>query len=335
MFDLRDAYTNIKLEDIYSRVTEYELWKHYCHNFVEIDKSFKSELYTDKNPSCRIYTTAGGSLRYKDFGNGDNLSVIEYIQKKYMCTFKECLTIISNDFKLSNVQLLVNRQQRIIQLDETIITRPKKRIEIVSQPFTMVDFTYWSKYKIPLTLLEEYNVYSCKQVKLFTGDKIVTYTYTKANPIYAYKFVTDGEESYKIYFPYADKKYKWLFSGGSAKDIEGLDQLALFADTLILTKSLKDCMCYRLLEYDAISLQGETNKLDSEFVHKLLKRFKRIIVNYDNDEEGIKGSNRLAHQYGFKHFYIDEAKDLSDFLKDNDLQLTKQIINDKIAQCII
>lgn len=334
MFDLRDAYSNITLEDIFSKLSELDLWKHYCHNFENIDRSFKSELYNDKNPSCRVYCSASGSLRYKDFGTGDNLSVIEYIQKKYNCTFKECLNIIANDFNLSHGQLFANRQQKIVQLDETITVRPKTRIEIEPQPFTMVDFNYWSQYKIPLTLLEEYNVFSCKSVKLYKGNKIITYTYTNQNPIYAYRFCNDGEYSYKIYFPYADKKYKWLFNGGSSKDIEGYDQLSFHGDILILTKSLKDCMCYRLLGYDAISLQGEANKLEYDFVQKLYKRFDRIIVNYDNDDQGKTGSKRLANQYGLKYFYIDEAKDLSDFIKDNNLQIAKQLIDGKIKSIL-
>ena len=335
MFDLRDAYTNITLEDIFSKVSEYQLWKHYCRNFEDIDRSFKSELYNDKNPSCRIYYSANGSLRYKDFGTGDNLSIVEYIQKKYGCTFKESLNIISNDFNISNNNILVNKQQKIIQLEETIIQRPKVKIEIDVQPYTMLDYGYWSQFGIPLTLLEEYNVFSCKQVYLIRGDRKTTYTYTSNNPIYAYRFCTNGEYSYKIYFPLADKKFKWLFSGGSAKDIEGYDQLSWHGNILILTKSLKDCMCYRMLGYDAISLQGEANKLESSFVEKLYKRFNKIIVNYDNDEQGIKGSKRLEQQYGFKHFYIDDAKDLSDYIKDNNLETAKKLIDGKLNQSII
>lgn len=332
MFNLKDAYSNITLDDIFSKISEYELWKYYCHSFEEFDKSFKSEFYDDSNPGCRIYKSGNNRLRYKDFGTGDNYGVIEYIQKKYNCTFAECLNIIANDFKLQHGQLLINRQQKIIQLDETITIRPKTRIDIISQPFTITDFNYWNQYEIPLTLLEEYNVFSCKFVALIKGDKITNFTYSNSNPIYAYRFVNNGEYSYKIYFPYAEKKYKWLFNGGSAEDIEGYDQLSLNGSTLILTKSLKDCISYRLLGYDAISLQGETNKLDSSFVAKLLKRFDNIIVNYDNDNEGIRGSKRLEVQYGFKHFFIDEAKDLSDYIKQFGLTNAKQQIDEKIQQ---
>jgi hypothetical protein len=330
MFDLKEAYSNITLEDIYNKVSDYQLWKYYCKNFEELDKSFKSEFYTDSNPGCRIYTSTNNKLRYKDFGTGENYSVIEYIQKKYNCTFKECLNIISNDFNISNNQITINKQQPLIQLEETIINRPKAKINILPKPFTLIDYNYWNQYKIPLTLLEEYNVYSCKYVALIKGDKIINFESTNSNPIYAYRFCNDGEYTYKIYFPYADKKHKWLFSGGSSKDIEGYDQLNLHGNILILTKSLKDCMCYRLLGYDAISLQGETNKLEQSFVDKLLKRFDNILVNYDNDEEGIKGAKRLNIQFGFKYFFIDGAKDLSDYIKLNGLNNAKQQIDDKI-----
>lgn len=335
MFDLKAACSNITLDDIYAKVSEYQLWKNYCRNFENVDKSFKSEFYSDSNPGCRIYQTTNGRLRYKDFGTGENYSVIEYIQKKYSCTFTECLNIISNDFNISNNIITINKQQPLLQLEETITQRPKTKIDIITKPFTIVDYNYWNQYGIPLTLLEEYNVFPCKYVSLIKGDKITNFEYSNSNPIYAYRFVNDGEYSYKIYFPLADKKYKWLFNGGSAKDIEGYDQLRLHGNILILTKSLKDCMCYRVLGYDAISLQGETNKLEYNFVQKLLKRFDKIIVNYDNDPEGIKGSERLNSQYGFEYFFIDNAKDLSDYIKLYGLNNAKQQIDGKINKSII
>jgi hypothetical protein len=56
-------------------------------------------------------------------------------------------------------------------------------------------------------------------------------------------------------------------------------------------------MVYRLLGYNAISLQSETTNLDESIVNELLSRFKTIIVNYDNDEEGIKNTLKIANVY--------------------------------------
>lgn len=331
MFSLKDAYTNITLDYIFSKISEYELWLKYCPNFKKFDESFHSEFYRDNNPDCRLFKTEGNRIRYKDFGNGDNLSIIEYIQKKYLCDFKECLTIISNDFKLYKSSIIVNKETRLLNFEENI-PKIKTKIDIISQPFTITDFNYWSRYSIPLDLLQEYNIFSCKTVYIIKNDKVIIFNYNKNNPIYAYRFVNNGGYSYKIYFPFADKKYKWLFSGGTKEDIEGYNQLSLNGSKLILTKSLKDCISFRLIGYDAISLQGEANKLDIELVNKLLKRFDTIITVYDNDEEGIRGANRIYKDYGFKYFFVDNHKDLSDYIKNEGLDKAKIMIKRKLEE---
>lgn len=331
MYNLEAAYNNISLNDITNKLSEYELWKYYCPNFEDVNKPFRSSLYDDNNPDCRIYYS-NGRLMYKDFGSGHLFGIYDYIQFKYSCTFQEALRIIANDFKLSNSDIKAVLRPKIDVLNNHI-DKSKSYIEIEPQGFTIADFNYWQQYKIPLELLEEYNVYSCKTVWLIKPDKTIRFEYSRTNPIFAYRFSSNGKYSYKIYFPLSsDKRYKWLFSGGSQNDIEGYDQLSLFGDILILTKSLKDCMVYRLLGYDAISLQGETNRLEGDFVRKLLKRFNQIIINYDNDDEGIKNTNRLMKQYSFKSFYIDDYKDLSDYVKHKDLEQAKQMINNKIQQ---
>jgi hypothetical protein len=332
MFNLTNSF-EITLDEIFKKVNELDLWKYYCKNFEEIDKSFCSELYDDRNPGCRIFYSNNNKLLYKDFGDeGKMYGVFDYIQIKYNCTFKEALRIVANDFNILKSNVILNTDNKELKLEEKFLFKPKSTIRILPQPFNYIDYKYWEQYGIPLKLLEEYNVYACKEVYLYKKDRIITFTYHKSNPIYAYKFITDGKVSYKIYFPLADKKHKWLFSGGSADDIEGYDQLNHFGDKLILTKSLKDCMVYRLCGYNAISLQGETNKLSSELVNKLYKRYDKIIVNYDNDAEGIRGSLRLKEQYNFDYFFIDEFKDISDYCKNYGLEKTKEMIKIKLNE---
>lgn len=332
MFDLRDAYQNVDINFILNTVSEYDIWKKYCNNFEELDKPFLSELYNDRNPACRIKHNKFNKLIYKDFGTGDTYSCFDYIQIKYGCNFKESLIIIYNDFKLGSIKMDILPQLVLNNAPEVVKTLQKSFIEIIPQSFNLTDYNYWSQYNIPLILLEDYDVFSCRIVYLHTKDgRTITFNYRDDNPIYAYRFCNEGKYSYKIYFPLSkDKKHKWLFSGGSSTDIEGYDNLPLHDDLLILTKSLKDCIIYHMLGYPAISLQGETNKLSYDFVQKLLKRFNKIIVNYDNDDEGIRGSKRLNQQYGFDYFFIDGEKDISDFVKSYGLEQAKIMINEKI-----
>jgi len=334
MFKLTDAYKELTVDFILSKVSEYELWRYYCTNFEKIDKPFCSDLYDDKNPGCRIFYANTNRLLYKDFGNeGVTYNVFEYIQVKYMCNFKQCLEIIAKDFGLRESAVILNKESKKIILDEIPKVKQKSRIEIVPRPFKIIDYNYWNQYYIPLKMLREYDVFACKHVYLYKNDDLIIFNENSNNPMYAYRFTNNGSYSYKIYKPYeANKDYKWLFSGGSQEDIEGYDQLNLHGDKLILTKSLKDVMVYRLCGYNAISLQGETNKLSSELVNKLFKRFNEIIVNYDNDAEGIKGSTRLNQQYGFKYFYVDEFKDISDYCKHYGLEKTKELIKNKLNE---
>lgn len=331
MFNLEDAYTNITLDDIFSKVSEYELWKCYCSNFETLEKPFRSEFYNDNNPDCWLFKADNNKIKYKDFGTGECYSIIEYIQRKYNCNFKECITIMANDFKLAKSKIAINYETKLLNFEENI-PRSKVRINILSQPFNFTDFTYWNKYKIPLTLLQEYNIYSCKNVHLIRDNRITTYNYTKQNPIYAYRFNNEETYSYKIYFPYSnDKKYKWLFSGRNS-NIEGYDQLPPVDSLLIITKSLKDVLVYRLLGISAISLQGEANIISSNLFTELSTRFETIVCNYDEDKIGKESVEKMYKLYNLKYFFIENSKDISDYIETHTLQETEEMIKRKIEE---
>jgi len=154
-----------------------------------------------------------------------------------------CCIIISNDFNIKSCK--VSLDPRIIVANDEFkaklvnVPREKSIINITSQPWTIEDANYWEQYGIPLSKLDAFDVFSAKYVYLTKGNKRTQMTYSKYNPCYAYRFTYEGQYSYKIYWPLSpDKKFKWLFSGGSENNVEGFDQLPLNGDKLILTKPL-------------------------------------------------------------------------------------------------
>ncbi len=331
----------ISPELILSKISEFDIFRKYCSNFKEIDVSFFSDLRVTDTPNCRIFITYNNELKYRDFKLGETLSCFQYVMKKFNCTYFEAMNIISVDFNIKSG--VISIEPRIITANDEFKVKianntPKEKsiINIIEQPFTIWDYNYWSQYHIPLKKLEEFNVFSAKYVYLIKGNKRITFTYNKNNPCFAYRFESEFGYSYKIYWPLSkDKKFKWLFSGGTKNDIEGFDCLPLLGDILILTKSLKDCICYNLIGYPAISLQGEANYMEQELVDKLLKRFNKIIVNYDEDVEGIKGAKRMKQQFGFDYFFINNPyKDLSELIKGTDLEFAKKMINKKINELV-
>ncbi len=335
---------SITSSEILEKISEYDIFKRYCSNFKEIDVSFFSDLRITDTENCRIFITHGNELKYRDFKLGETLSCFQYVMKKFNCTYFEALSIISVDFNIKSG--IISIEPRIITANDEFklkvannIPREKSIINIISQPWNSIDYNYWSSYKIPFNLLDEYNVYSAKTVFLIKGNKRIIFEYKKNNPCYAYRFTRDGGYSYKIYWPLTkDKKFKWLFSGGAQSDLEGIDCLPLTNKLLIITKSLKDVMVLNLLGYNSISLQGEANKLENDLYIKLSKRFNKIISFYDNDKAGEEGANYLLRTYNIDKIFIPletNCKDISDYVKLNNLEegrklMNKIIKNDKI-----
>ncbi len=329
MFNFDNA-TIISSDYILSKISEADIFKRYCKNFEVINKPFCSEFRVDNNPSCNIYRSDKG-LRYKDFGDGSYYDCFNYIIAKYGCKYFEALNIVSNDFNLANTSDLNNYLPIIsdnIPLNrESVYIRLKTQIQVISQPFTISDYNYWSKYHINLELLKEYNVFSAKYVIISKPKGRIIIEYANSNPTYAYKFTGETGVSYKIYRPY-EAKYKWTFNG-TKDDIEGYDQLNLHGKLLIITKSLKDVMCLRALGYNSISLQGEANKLSNDIYKKLLKRFDKIVIFYDQDVVGNYNSDRISKDYDIDKIVIPQeylTKDISDFIKEFGIKKAKELI---------
>lgn len=336
MFKFDEADYPISLQEIQSKLSELEIFKIYCPNFKELGRDFLSEFYNDTRPSCRVYRRANGVLAYKDFGTGENYNCYRYIMRKYYCTFPECLNIIANDFNLNSLNFTI-RPNIILsndEVDEDNDVYYKPEIEIVSQPYNIVDATYWKLRKISLSYIEEYGVKSCSHVYLHKKDKTIVFEYKKDNPIYAIEqYDEEGKfVGYKIYKPLEpDKRYKWLTTVGS-DIIQGYHKLPKTGDILILTKSIKDVISYKLLDIPAIALQSESIMLGIEIRDKLLRRFKQIIVNFDGDTQGHSQSALICQANAFKGYFLDDYKDLSDYLVENSIKDAKKMINGKIRE---
>lgn len=337
MFTVDELYTNIRISDIEAVASELDIFKKYCSNFTELNKDFKSEFYDDKKPDCRVYISDNGKLKYHDFGaKDDHFNCYTYVMRKYSCNFRECLKIIANDFNIKGTSEPFNMQPNTNFTKERVVHFPyvpkvKPIIKIVSRNWNLTDYEYWYKqYKISFEWLMSYNVIPCQYVYLQKGQETTVFTESKVSPIYAYKFIFEGVVSYKIYFPLStNKKFKWLFSGITANNIEGFDQLPDKDDLLIITKSLKDVICCRLCGYSAISLQGEGNKLSTDLFNKLNSRFIRFIVLYDNDDGGKEGSAEMVKKYGFKSIIIPpeyECKDLAELIAKIGLKEAKTVL---------
>jgi 5S rRNA maturation endonuclease (ribonuclease M5) len=324
--NFEDANISITSNEILSKISEHDIFKRYINNFKDINKSFCSELRDDRHPSCRIYTNECNALRYKDFSNGDHFDCWNYVMNKFNCNYFEALNIISCDFNIKNVTIDINPR---ILVKNDLPVKSLVKLEVECQPFNIHDFNYWNQYLITFEMLEFYNVKSAKRVFLYKDDTRYIFEYKNSSPKYAYLFNGD----LKIYSPY-DVSGKWMRVGNNY-EFEGWDQLDESAEFVIITKSLKDVMNYRMIGINAVALPSETSKLTNSSVGMLKAKFNKIIINLDFDRQGIESTKKIVNEYGFNHFYVDDEKDLSDWIKKNkSLDGAKKMIYGKIKNWI-
>lgn len=331
-----DASDQVTKEEILSKVNELDIWRRYCSNFISLDKSFKSDLYNDKKASCRIYSNNSGKLVYKDHGNGEFIAgCFDYVQKKFNCTYHESLNIIAKDFNIKDLNSVVNPKlllaNDIGQITNKQSFKTKSRIDIVKQNYTSYDHDYWSQYGIDIKMLEDQDVISVRYAYLQTSDNQYLYEYRKTNPIYAYKeynYIDGSFAGYRLYFPLSNNNR--FINNSNKKALQGYDKIPDNGDILILTKSRKDCICYRLYDISAVSMASETTIPDEELIATLQSRFEKVIINLDNDEEGIKNTLKIAQKYNLEYFYIEGAKDLSDLIKLKGIDYARRQIEEKL-----
>ena len=292
--------TTITLDWILSKVTEYDIYSKYIGQF-KVGMIYNSPFRKDANPSFGIYySKRTKQLLFKDHGTGECGNIVKFISLYTGLTnYNDILNDMVKKLNITNSTKLDSSKQYIPN-DETTIG-------IVRQEFTDVDKTYWSRFNISLDTLKKFNVFS---IKYYLCNGVVKGIYKNDNPMYAYKVY----DNFKIYRPLADKFTKWR-NNLTTYDIQGYEQLPPSGDLLIITKSLKDVMCFHEMGIPAISPSSESTFIPDRVLESLRKHFKRIIVMFDRDTTGTKYLRKISLKTGLEPLLVHKkfnAKDISD-----------------------
>ena len=108
---------------------------------------------------------------------------------------------------------------------------------------------------------------------------------------YAYTDFPEGKK--KIYRPHSpNKEGKW-YTDCSQNDVGCIDSLPDEGDLLLITKAYKDCRVIRNQGVFSVWFQNEGMFPSVEIIKNLCKRFKKIIIWFDNDSAGLTNSKLL------------------------------------------
>jgi Crassvirales DNA primase len=304
--------------DILERVDEYTLYCHYLGYDVTIGAKYpcpdairiSNGKQIDLNPSFGVFERRyGGNLPHeflwKDSAVGHTGDIFALVQRLYnLSTKTEAIQRIAAEFGFGgtfnyssnfNDDIAINKEKRYLEPID---------ISIKSRPFNTRDLLYWDRYNIDRDILDQYFVKPFSAYWLTANQKIPSFVKGLG---YAYWIL----QKYQLYMPYAPKKDKFR-NDWTDLCVPGFAQLTYKSDTCIITKSMKDVMCLRSFAYDSVSSRSESIMLPPECIAHLKRRYKRILVLFDNDMK------HNGHKYEFDKIYVPKEfevgdKDVSDY----------------------
>lgn len=265
-----------------------ELWSYVLGFNAELDKLFCSPFRTDRNPGCRL-SVVGEYVRLSDYADPyrHQKNVFQIVQHERNCTFEEALVFLSKKVKLTNTQS-----------ENNILKKYNQQFLIKSHPFLnkegKIAFTeehalYWYQYGVTTQQLLTDYVFPIKAFQLGKGGyhniiipKDITFSY-----------YFKSAKHQKIYRPKQQSPYKWT-TNCDEQDIWFWSQQDFGKDYLIVTKSYKDARILKNLGYNVIAVQSESSYLPDNHVKYLERKYSKIFVLFDNDEEGVNWV--LKHQ---------------------------------------
>ena len=283
----------------------------------------------DENPSLSFYANKDGKIKFKDFGTGENGSLIDLLAKIWGVTFKDAAVKIYSDL------------QDAIEVTSTTnkkISRPKNSltaIKVKTRSWQDWDIAYWESYGISLPWLKFGDVYPVSKIFYIRGKETIVINAEK----YAYCYVEgkDNNVSIKVYQPFS-KKYKW----SSKHDSSVWDLWAKLpekGDKLIITSSRKDALTlWENTGIPSVSMQGEGYLPKPHVMNQLLERFTKVYILYDNDFDseqnwGRIDGNKIASAYNIKQIEIPEeyhSKDPSDLVRNYNRETLRNVIRSLI-----
>ena len=344
-YGFRDLGPELSAEKILAKRPDSVLWRHYLGCDFELGRSIRAPYRPDKNPSfCLQYNSRSGKIIGKDYGKGGfHGDVFDYVMMKYNLDYYSALVRVNIDFDLGlsyNSELygkgaankITKREAAVLDTFQEKYERTEVVLLYKWRYWDKGNIAYWTQYGISSRTLFKYKVMVAD--KLYRNGAQI-YWYKSSDPCYVYDFpITEYrlKPHLKCYWPMRTT-IRFMGNCSNARDVQGYDQCSIakkeYADLLVLTKSMKDCMVLHEQGIEAMATHGESQKFDADFIRHLRKYYKRIVSLYDRDATGVVGARYLWREYGISPYFIDKkyvCKDISDLYKTHGESTVKQFI---------
>lgn len=328
----KKTLTDVLLDEI----TDYDIYCELSGEDIEIGRAFRSPVREDDTRASfsifipdTVSDVREDEIWWRDFSTKEFGNVFSFVQKyaqfhyEYeLTTRKEIIAFLDQELELGIFEgEKVVREKRIIDWEEA---RKKRDIIFQSREFTRRDIFWWAMYAIDVPLLQGHNVRSIKH--FLNEDHTIRSSVRQMELAFAYMVF----DKVKVYRPEAGE-FKWRNTCPSHY-IQGIQQCT-GQDTLIITKSMKDLLCFKsLMHVDAIALQGEGMRIPQNILDQIKKLYKNVYVVMDYDPTGIEAAEDLEKE-GFIIKWVSQDQTLIDGkLKVLDKDLSDHIYNNGVRK---
>jgi hypothetical protein len=323
----------LTLDTILEYTTEYEIFRHYLRHDFKLGKPFKSPFFRDTNPSASIIRTGNGRLHLTVFGKSEySGKCIDFVRHFYPgCNYDQILKHIDRDLNLGICDgRAMDRPKTIVP---PFLVEDKKGLSLIqptTRPFERRDFEFWGLFNINEAELKTPPVIYALQSVLI--DKML-WPLDPDELAYGFYF---GDGMWKIYRPFAPKRYKWrcnvpkdfLFGLDTLDPRKGAIQIKAVKDYKVACKYYSNCY---VIQYEGASVINVKNLA-------FLKTLPWVLICNDPDEAGIKSTNNyLELSQNFDPFEIPpryislpRIKDLADVERYHGSEIVEEVITKNI-----
>lgn len=294
-----DTYLNILPDDaaeLVAYIGEENIFKLVFED-VLFNKLYKSPFREDTRAGCWFSKISRNSkLYFVDFAdpNKTHYDCINAVQAKFNLDYHEALEFLKSKFKTVDISTL-SQGEPTNPVDVTSLIREENTrralIQISIREWSNEDRLYWSAYGISKQNLIDDRVVPIDLYSVMGNDGLWK-SYRPLSITYGYLF---PDNRIKIYTPNPINTAKWI-TNCTANDIGNIHNIDERGDTLIISKSYKDCRVLRNLNYkNTIWFQNEVTTPSVETLIELCVRYRKVVIFFDNDSTGIAKATQLSN----------------------------------------
>lgn len=307
-------------------------------NITSYPANIHSPIRKDERPSFSLFLLQDRTVMFKDFATGESGNIYQLLSHTWGISLADTYKKVYKEFLEGRKSDTIKGSSSVVLSD--IHERSRYSLKIKIRKWEKFDLEYWESFGISLSSLRMAEVYPISHT-IYVSETGGSSAFKCDKYAYAYVERRGCEIFLKVYQPFS-KTNKWRSSTDSS--IWNLEtKIPETGETLFLTSSLKDALnLWENTGIPSVCMQGEGYLPDEKKMEEFKRRFKNVIVFFDNDygKEGNPGktfAEKISEKFHVPHVLIPEkygSKDPSDLYRNVGKERYLEIVSSLICRLI-